>query len=125
MFLALGGVGYAAADSLRDLNREQNRPLWSGRSYSVKQPINTTSSQTLTTGAALCDAGDAQTGGGVIGLSPAFGTLVGSTPTKITQGDGPTVYGWSITFLNKQSNQQTPHLQVIVRCAEFGEQHSG
>jgi hypothetical protein len=125
VFLAVGGVGYAAADSLREQNRKEGRYLWSGRSYTVQKivPKNPASGRLAGTGV-YCDEFDVAIGGGYA-IPPTAGQVVRSEPDKVEGEDPDTwVRGWAVEWVNAKPGLEV-NARVSVRCADFLDLHGG
>ena len=117
VFLGLGGVGYAATESLRQLNSDQGRPLWSGRTYTVTQAGGFTSGRGYTTGAVYCDEFDVPIGGGFALPASLAGKVTQSSSVK-KDGENPgiSVRGWQVQWLG---TADVPNARIQVRCADF------
>jgi hypothetical protein len=121
-FLALGGIGYAATDGLRALNRDQGRPLWSGRSYVVSKVVTANSAGSTTGGYVLCDEFDVPIGGGFGVPAPLVGKVAQSHPYKLEADDGGWLRGWSVTWVNDTPGASR-NVTIQVRCADFVDLH--
>jgi hypothetical protein len=119
VFLALGGVGYAATDSLRALNRDEGRPLWSGRSYTVRKTFPLKPGTANTTASVFCDESDPAIGGGFQAPSQIAGFVWASYPDK---GDefSASARGWTVSSKTPQGGAV---MTVLVRCADFADLH--
>jgi hypothetical protein len=125
VFLALGGVGYAATDNLRDLNREQGRHLWSGRTYSVTTQTRTSLDGRFSHLGAYCDEFDPAIGGGFDATENVARNILVSKPDKADGEDpGITVGGWILAWANVAGSQPIT-VSVKVRCADFLNLHQG
>lgn len=125
VFLALGGVGYAAS-GLADQNSDEDFPLWDGRTYSVKKTIDTNGPQGDLFGAAVyCDTDDPQIGGGFVGLRPELGKVYINAPVKKFPPESSPSWnpqGWNFRYADAKPSVASG-VQVVVRCADFGDRH--
>jgi len=130
LFMALGGVGYAASE-LADENADEGFALWDGRSYSVKKVVTRTPPfGDATPVSVFCDSEDPQIGGGFRGFLPEDGVITSSSPTKkfVPEASPPwNPQGWTIIFgdTKPDTNLGLPGVgvTVVVRCADFGDRH--
>jgi hypothetical protein len=149
LFVALGGVSYAATqlpeDSVGTNQLQQDsvtsgkvqdgtlKPAdfgpetWDGSSYSASDTIARNSSEgppfDFTSENVFCDPGDPQIGGGFVGLTPEIGTVIKSFPMKQSSTDpGLVKQGWALAYRNAQPGIASGVI-VIVRCADFPPAH--
>jgi hypothetical protein len=116
VFVALGGVSYAAHDGSGPANK-----TWNGSTYQVTKTIRANSpfAGLLTSGEVFCDVGDRALGGGFFRLDPSVGTITASIPTKVASTDSSRVQqGWSISYVNAKPSIPSG-VVVVVRCANF------
>lgn len=115
MFVALGGVGYAASDG-----------FWAGGSYSAKRTITSNEPSPFTQEIVFCDPGDDQIGGGFSRLGPEDGTVITSAPFKASpDASGPVSpgqQGWIVEYAN-EANARAVNWVISVRCADFAPDH--
>lgn len=117
VFIALGGVGYAASTD----------GSWDGDTYSAKLTVTKNTPGGITFQYVACDAGDDQLGGGYEHLLPEVGTVISSAPQKAPRNAGdPLVPGqqyWTVSIRNKNAGPEFFPWYVWVRCADFPPEH--